>query len=360
MASILIKLKRLPLARDLYHGVKRLSAELFGSSITFGLLNSVLSMPAYFREQFAVARGRRNYYRSINVVGGSHTGLRRNIHRIEKGLIMKPMREVFAVNYIMETVEFYECALESGTGIGSINPGELTWARDVLAEYFSVTDRIHPTIARAREKFLACPPSGTGGGSYKPFSRVAGTRSTFSYDELLRLAHQRRSVRAFLPIPVSRELVDKALLVARQSPTACNRLPYEFRIFDDPQLTSKVAAIPMGARTFAEQIPTIAVVLGKQRHFFSARDRHVIYVDASLAAMGFLYALETLGLASTVINWPDLPRLERRMQQTLQLDWDERVVMLIALGHPDPEAQVPFSEKKPLELLRSWNFLGEP
>jgi nitroreductase len=135
-------------------------------------------------------------------------------------------------------------------------------------------------------------------------------------------------------------------------------MPYEFRIFDDPAMVKTVAGIPFGAAGYAHNIPTIIVVVGKLHSYFSPRDRHVIYVDASLAVMPFMMALETLGLSSSPINWPDFEPLERKMQKTLHLEDDERVIMLIAVGYADPEGLVAFSQKKELDVFRSYNDLG--
>jgi nitroreductase len=74
--------------------------------------------------------------------------------------------------------------------------------------------------------------------------------------------------------------------------------------------------------------------------------------------MAFMLALETLGLASSAINWPDFEPLEARMQKALNLDYDERVIMLIAVGYPDPDGMVAWSEKKSLDVLRRYNDLG--
>jgi hypothetical protein len=46
------------------------------------------------------------------------------------------------------------------------------------------------------------------------------------------------------------------------------------------------------------------------------------------------------------------------MQKALNLDFDERVVMLIAVGYPDPNGMVAWSEKKSLDILRRYNDLG--
>ncbi len=75
--------------------------------------------------------------------------------------------------------------------------------------------------------------------------------------------------------------------------------------------------------------------------------------------MSFLFALETLGLSSCTINWPDFEPLEARMQKILGLDITERVVMLIAVGYAHPETLVPYSEKKQLDTFRSYNRLPE-
>lgn len=64
------------------------------------------------------------------------------------------------------------------------------------------------------------------------------------------------------------------------------------------------------------------------------------------ASMQLMLALDTLGLASCPINWPDVERLERKMDKFLQLQPWQRPVMLIAVGYPDPTGGIPFSAKK--------------
>lgn len=188
-----------------------------------------------------------------------------------------------------------------------------------------------------------------------PYARDLSRPPTVGYDDLLALSRRRRSVRWYLPKPVERETVDRAIEVAAQAPSACNRQPFEFRIVDDPALLAKVAAIPPGTAGFVHNLPAIAAVVGKLDAFAKERDRHLIYIDGALAAMAFIYALESQGLASCCINWADSGREERAMRAALSLRPEERVVMLIAFGYPDPDGMVPFSAKAPLEVLRRFN-----
>ncbi|MDY0909003.1 nitroreductase family protein [Microbacterium sp. CFBP9034] len=339
--------------RRVYEVVNRVVLESFGSSRFLTHFWYFVSFITFNREQSAVLRGRRDYYRNKRRERLTHVELRRNIHRLEKGLIMRPRRDVFARDYITETIEFYEDAVaQYRTAPSTMEQSEMDWAHDVLTEYFRVAVGEDATIAAARARFDAAAHAGEFTGKI-PYVKKA--LSEIDYEGLEDLVMQRRSVRWFEQRPVPRELVDKALLLARQAPTACNRLPYEFRIFDDPEQVRTVSSIPFGTAGYGHNIPAIAVVVGKLESYFSPRDRHAIYVDSSLAAMQFMLGLETLGLSSSVINWPDFEPLERKMQSTLGLALTDRVVMLIAIGYAHPEGMVPYSQKKELDTFRRFN-----
>lgn len=344
--------------RRIYVGLNRAVLEGLGFSRLTVHLYYFFAFITFNREQVAVWRGRRDYYRQKNKPRQSHVGLRRNVHRLEKALIMRPRREVFAADYIVETVEFFRATRARSLDTGAFDQSELDWAHDVLEEYFASITGVNPKIEEAKRIFELSTGDGHVSVERTKVPRPKRQLSHVTYDEMLALAEQRRSVRWYEDRAVPRDLLDKAMMVARQAPTACNRLPYEFRIFDDEAMVREVAAMPFGTVGFAGNIKTIVVVVGKLSSYFSPRDRHAIYVDASLAAMSFMFALETLELSSTAINWPDLEPLEHRMQKRLGLEFSDRVVMLIAVGYADTEALVPYSQKKELDTIRTYNRMS--
>lgn len=340
--------------RRAYNFVMRGLAKLGALNRITSTLYYIPSFLTFNREQYAVLRGRRAYYTNLKKVRDSRAELRRNIHRLEKALLMRPRREVFAKDYIGETVEFYDRAVSEVKD--SVDKTELAWAHNVLSEYFKSISAQDKAVDKARALFETLTYNPEEDGKV-PYER-GNPKSPIEYDEFLKLSEQRRSVRWFLQKKVPRNLVDQALLAARQSPSACNRLPYEYKIFDDTKLVEKVAGLPFGSAGYRQNIPMIAVIVGKLDSYFSPRDRHGIYIDASLSAMSFMLALETLGLASSVINWPDFEPLERKMQKTLSLKTEERPVMLIAIGYADPKGKVAYSQKKDLKIIRSYNQMS--
>jgi nitroreductase len=328
------------LFRQSRDGFNRRLALLFASRPALAKLFYGWISPRFTREQFAVIQGRARFVRASRV--SSDPLLRRCIHRLEKGLLMRPRAPTFAEDYIGEAVSAFLVA----RAIPSHDPEEVAWAQDVLTEYFRV---VQPTATTdsAKCRFTDATPDPTK----IPRPRGALNRSDVSPEAFLQLCRQRRSVRWFDSRPVPRELIEKAVTAASEAPSACNRQPYFFRLFEGQENTAAIAALAMGTRGYREQIPALVVVLGDLSAIAEERDRHLPYIDASLAAMQFMLALETLGLSSCPINWPDVEELEQKMERALELPPYVRPIMLIAIGYADPSGLVAYSAKKPVRIL---------
>lgn len=308
---------------------------------------------AFRREQQSVLSGAVRYLSKKDELSSFYL-LRRNTHRIEKGILMKPRRPSFALDYLEETVNCYIRCIESN--LSSRFTSDIHWSRNVLEKYFSITES--STLRnRMLEKFTQHLDDCNNSGEVQmvPYNRLLEEQPV-TYDALWKLARQRRSVRWFIQKEVPRELLDKAVLLASQSPSSCNRQPYKYWFFDSREQVENLVKLPIGTGGFDHNIPVFGVVTGDLSAFFSERDRHGIYVDSSLSIMAFMFALETLGLSSCPLNWPDIEFRERKMAKELKLDKHERVIMCMAIGWPDLSGQVAFSQKQPLNELRTYNL----
>lgn len=285
-------------------------------------------------------RDRRNRYHLV-----------RNTHMIEKGLTMRPRRDTFAAAYISRTVDLWEQL----SGSSALGTEERTWIRDVLTEYAAATatstdEVIRGCLDRLTSGNLLRTDSDAGTASHGP-QVPTPSADLVAIDDLLSLARNRRSVRWFTEESVPRSVVDAAIRVGSEGPTACNRQPYRFLVVD-PQDIPRIGSIPMGTQGYAEQIPGLIVVIGDWSAYFDERDRHLPYIDGSLAAMGLILGFEAQGISTCCINWPDIPARDRAMRAALGLPAHERVLMLVAYGHADPTGTAPFSGKRSLEAVR--------
>jgi nitroreductase len=319
--------------------------------------NDILIEMYYFitgsfrREHKGVLKGKINYMKSQNKLFQNIFALRRNIHRIEKGLLMKPRRDVFAEGFIVDTVLNYQSFIVSRSD--SISMDQVKWAKEVLEEYFNIV-KSTPITSKAKKIFESVGNDEQLKG-YVPYKRDYTKKSNINFEELLKLSEFRRSVRWYLPTKVDRNLVDNAIKIANLSPSACNRQPFYFKIIDNEELVRKVAEIPGGTNGYAHNIPMIIAVIGDLSAYFDERDRHVIYIDSSLATMSFVYGLEVQGLSSCIINWPDVKEKEIKMSNALGLKDHEKVVMMISVGYSDTDAKVAYSMKKHIDEIRRYN-----
>ena len=311
----------------------------FLSSIYYLIFNR-----SFRRENQSVVAGKLAYYDSFKRDDAITSPLlRRNVHRLEKGLIMRPRRASFAKDYILETVQEYVRVRD----LTAFSEKERLWARDVLRRYFSVItpegdiETARHLLEQAGFFDIQVDPRAP---SMSPTPRRAAVVSDISYEAFHKLVQRRRAVRWFKPGPVDMDKVQRAIDIAAYAPSACNRQPYRFVTLKGEEAV-KVAGYAMGTSGFAENIPALMVLTGDLSAYPYERDRHIIYIDGSLAAMGFMLALETLGLSSCPINWPDIEKREQLMSDHLNLPKHVRPIMLIAVGEALEEGEVPFSQK---------------
>ena len=268
---------------------------------------------------------------------------RRSIHRIEKGLSFKHLRDVFAESYILETVN-YLAQIESS---GNLNVKTVSWGVSVLNEYFlkcKHTEQVSEAYSLFRNINLENKQP-----DWNPYCEKSRVNLSVDYHALYQLSLRRRSVRHYLDKEVEFTLIKQAMEVAALSPSSCNRQSFKFLFYNDRLMVDQISAIPGGVAGY--EIPSVVIVVGSYRGYFDERDIAVPVIDSSLAMMAFLFTLETLGLSSVCINWPNLPDKEKRIRELVKIERDEFIVVMIGVGYADPEGKIPYSAKREVDEL---------
>ena len=115
--------------------VKKIHLSLLSFAAKSGFLSDVwyVFSGKFRREHKAVLLGRLLHKVSLNAQNSSGAvyTLRRNTHRIEKGLIMKPRRSSFALAFINQTVAMYASLISDDTARAD-NKKTLNWSHDCL------------------------------------------------------------------------------------------------------------------------------------------------------------------------------------------------------------------------------------
>jgi iodotyrosine deiodinase len=190
--------------------------------------------------------------------------------------------------------------------------------------------------------------------------------------EFLTRVSERRSVRQFSPEPVAQELIENALRAAGTAPSGANRQPWTFVVVSDPELKQRIRAAaeheeellytqraseeyleaiePIGTdevKPHITEAPHLIVVFEQAWSLDADGERRKnYYVRESVGiAVGFLLlALHNAGLATLT----HAPSPMGFLKEILERPDNERPFLLIPVGYPAADAEVPVLEKKAL------------
>lgn len=166
---------------------------------------------------------------------------------------------------------------------------------------------------------------------------------------LLELLKSRRSIRRFKPEPPPRDLVLKAIDVARYAPSARNSQPWRFIIIEDPVIRQRLGGIHIYAK------PVLNAPLAVVVACMNDESPTSYLLDCANATIYFMLAAHALGLGTV---WIQTLRNVKEIREILGLPDNVTPVSLLAVGYP---AENPgLRPRKPLEEVVYLNKYGEP
>jgi iodotyrosine deiodinase len=206
---------------------------------------------------------------------------------------------------------------------------------------------------------------------YAP-TRIASEEAVRRSREHLATMLTRRSVRHFAPDPVPAELIENALRVAASAPSGANQQPWTFVVVSDAETKQRIresaereerllyeerateeylqAIEPIGTDAVKPHVtdaPVLIVVFEQPWRLEDGEKRKHYYVRESVGiAVGFLVtALHESGLATLT----HAPSPMGFLRDILDRPENERPFLLLPVGYPAADAEVPVLEKKTLD-----------
>jgi iodotyrosine deiodinase len=217
--------------------------------------------------------------------------------------------------------------------------------------------------------------------NFKPYQH-----QFFSEEEMIARSHVfyeemdcRRTLRDFSDRPVPKEVIENIILAASTAPSGAHKQPWTFCVVSDPEIKK---AIRIAAeeeeftnyngrmssewlkdleafdtdwhKPFLETAPYLIVVFKRAYEFTpEGEQRKNYYVVESVGiAIGLLLAaIQKAGLVALTHT----PSPMNFLQKILNRPENERPFLLIPVGFPADEAQVPDIQRKKLEDISVWH-----
>ncbi len=185
---------------------------------------------------------------------------------------------------------------------------------------------------------------------------------------------QRRSVRDFSSEPVSRELIEHAILTAGTAPSGAHRQPWHFVAVNDSKIKSQIrsaaeeeeresykrrmpkqwldALHPIGTdwrKPFLDTAPWLVVCFAKNTGDDGFKNYYV-QESCGIACGFFITAIHNLGL----VTLTHTPSPMRFLVEILGRPRNERPYVLFPVGYPAEDATVPDLKRKSQDQFVTW------
>jgi len=216
--------------------------------------------------------------------------------------------------------------------------------------------------------------------STKSYPFVPYQQETISDEEILerskvfyKKVNQRRSVRHFSNQPVSKEVMENIIMAASTAPSGAHKQPWTFCLISNKELKSKLRSLaeeeekksyegrmseewledlaPLGTdwvKEFIDVAPWIVIIMKRVYEYNEDGSKHNNYYvseSVGLAAGFFLLAVQNAGLVALTHT----PSPMNFISKALDRPENERPFLLIPVGHPSENAEVPSLTRKSIE-----------
>ena len=213
--------------------------------------------------------------------------------------------------------------------------------------------------------------------NFRPYAaaRYTTAESEQRAADLFAYADTRRSVRAYSDRPVSRELIENLIKTASSAPSGAHKQPWTFCAVSDPEIKAKIREAaekeeyenyhgrmsdewledlkPFGTdwhKEFLTIAPWLIVIFKKAYDLNpdgSKAKNYYVNESVGIAAGFLLNAIHHAGLVSLTHT----PSPMNFLQKVLNRPAHERAFLLVPVGYPADDAQVPVLERKTLQEM---------
>jgi hypothetical protein len=263
-------------------------------------------------------------------------------HVIEKGLTMSEPRLGFGVEIMKALIK--HCNLYS-TQICDSNCEHFFHALSVIAEYklfhenknFPLNEDLFRSIDDILSKF----------GKAIPSFQVSMTKEYYfknTYSTFEEFSSSRHSLRNFSG-SIELSLIEKAVKLAQNAPSACNRQPSRVYIIQNKNLLKQILALQTGNRGFGHLADKLIILTAELGGYLSLRERNDVYINGGIYAMNLLYALHYYQIGACTLNWCSMPDQDLELRKICDIKPSENVLLIIACGGVPDKFQLTVSHR---------------
>lgn len=269
-------------------------------------------------------------------------------HVVEKGLSLENPRTGFGaprIEMLVKCISIYSSRVSKPDW--DVHVQSAVW---VLDEYFKFNQGRDLSIPLL-ETFLATHSDILKGVEPKGGTKLIDIRSlTLAespfFDDVITF---RSSIRNFGGQSLDLSDIDRAINLAQNSPSTCNRQSARLLRTTDRETIDKLLLLQKGANGFSEGISCVLVVCTDLACYQGDGDRHSGIIDGSLFGMTLIHALTRFRIASIPLNWSKTYLDDMKLRKLINIPPSYNVLFFIGLGSFKEKIRAPISIKNNIQ-----------
>ena len=155
----------------------------------------------------------------------------------------------------------------------------------------------------------------------------------FDKQEIMRFFNSRASIRYYSDEPISNDDIEKAMIIAYTTPSACNRQSSKVYSILDRKRISEILDLQYGNQGWADKAAAMFIITGSLSCFGEYYEREQVYIDGGLFAMNFVYGLHLNGIASCFKMFVRDSRLQNKIWEICKIPKNEVPIVIVMAGH---------------------------
>lgn len=160
----------------------------------------------------------------------------------------------------------------------------------------------------------------------------------------------RHSVRHFSG-PVSLEQIEKAVSLARNAPSACNRQHARVHCVCDKEIQKKILSLQNGNRGFGHLADKLLIITADLHDIRWEEERNDLYTNAGIFLMNLCYALHANKVAHCLLNWSVSPFRDVLLRRLVSIPDHENIICILACGDCPEHFRLAASPRKPVSQI---------
>lgn len=149
--------------------------------------------------------------------------------------------------------------------------------------------------------------------------------------------------------PAELEKIRKAVKLALNAPSACNKQPVKVHLISSPHSVKQLLNLQQGNRGFGHLIEQVLLITVDIRSYGRYEDRFNPYIDGGLFSMNLLYALHYYKIASIPLVWIDSKQRNEELHNIVDFPNEEYPCLLIGIGEPAKEFLTTASQRNVID-----------